>query len=81
LNSLLPFLQAIWRPTLEIGILGVGIYYGYRFLKGTRGQAVVTGFVVVLLVLTVSVRLLRLDVLKRWEICRSSPIRRSSGKT
>jgi diadenylate cyclase len=41
----------------------VGIYYGYRFLKGTRGQAVVTGFVVVLLVLTLSVRLLRLDVL------------------
>ncbi len=63
MNSLLPFLQAIWRPTLEIGILGVGIYYGYRFLKGTRGQAVVTGFVVVLLVLTLSVRLLRLDVL------------------
>jgi diadenylate cyclase len=63
LNSLLPFLQAIWRPALEIGILGVGIYYGYRFLKGTRGQAVVTGFVVVLLVLTLSVRLLRLDVL------------------
>ncbi len=63
MNSLLPFLQAIWRPALEIGILGVGIYYGYRFLKGTRGQAVVTGFVVVLLVLTLSVRLLRLDVL------------------
>ena len=60
---MLPFLQAIWRPTLEIGILGVGLYYGYRFIKGTRGQAVVTGFVVVLLVLTLSVRLLRLDVL------------------
>ena len=60
---MLPYLQAIWRPALEIGILGVGIYYGYRFLKGTRGQAVVTGFVVVLLVLTLSVRLLRLDVL------------------
>ncbi len=63
MNLLLPFLQAIWRPALEIGILGVGIYYGYRFLKGTRGQAVVTGFVVVLLVLTLSVRLLRRDVL------------------
>ena len=60
---MLPFVQAIWRPTLEIGILGVGLYYGYRFIKGTRGQAVVTGFVVVLLVLTLSVRLLRLDVL------------------
>ena len=63
MNLLLPFLQAVWRPALEIGILGVGIYYVYRFIKGTRGQAVVTGFGVVLLVLILAVRLLRLDVL------------------
>ncbi|MSU31946.1 MAG: TIGR00159 family protein [Pedosphaera sp.] len=54
---------AAWRPVVEITLLAVGIYYAYRFLKGTRGQAVVTGFVVVLLVLTLTVRLLRLDVL------------------
>jgi diadenylate cyclase len=56
-------LVVLWRPALEIGILTLGIYYAYKFLKGTRGQAVVTGFVAVLLVLTLTVRLLRLDVL------------------
>lgn len=56
-------LVLLWRPALEIGILTLGIYYAYKFLKGTRGQAVVTGFVAVLLVLTLTVRLLRLDVL------------------
>lgn len=53
----------LWRPALEIGILTLAIYYAYKFLKGTRGQAVVTGFVAVLLVVTLTVRLLRLDVL------------------
>jgi diadenylate cyclase len=62
-NQILPILSGVWRPFLEIGILALGIYYAYKFLKGTRGQAVVTGFVAVLLVLTLTVRLLRLDVL------------------
>lgn len=63
MNQILPILSGVWRPFLEIGILALGIYYAYKFLKGTRGQAVVTGFVAVLLVLTLTVRLLRLDVL------------------
>jgi diadenylate cyclase len=63
MNLVLPFLGSLWRPALEVGILTLGIYYAYKFLKGTRGQAVVTGFVAVLLVLTLTVRLLRLDVL------------------
>jgi diadenylate cyclase len=62
-NEVIPILQAAWRPLLEIVILAVGIYFAYTLLKGTRGQAVVTGFVAVLLVLTLTVRLLRLDVL------------------
>jgi diadenylate cyclase len=62
-SELLPILESAWRPALEIGILAVGIYFAYTFLKGTRGQAVVTGFVAVLLVLTLTVRLLRLEVL------------------
>lgn len=63
MSWLLAISLAAWRPVVEITLLAVGIYYAYRFLKGTRGQAVVTGFVVVLLVLTLTVRLLRLDVL------------------
>src|SRR5829696_8785828 len=43
------FLVYIWRPALEILILTVGIYYVFRFIRGTRGAPVVTGFLVVLL--------------------------------
>src|SRR5436853_2620876 len=42
-------IQQIWRPLLEILILTVGIYYMFRFVRGTRGAPVVTGFLVVLL--------------------------------
>jgi diadenylate cyclase len=41
----------LWRPTLEVLILTVGFYYALRFIRGTRGAPVVTGFVVVLLAL------------------------------
>src|SRR3989449_421892 len=39
----------MWRPVLEILILTVGIYYMFRFVRGTRGWPVITGFLVVLL--------------------------------
>src|SRR6516164_5669293 len=42
-------LQNLWRPVVEIWILTVGIYYALRFIRGTRGAPVVTGFLVVLL--------------------------------
>jgi len=42
-------LQIGWRPVVEILILTVGIYYAFRFIRGTRGAPVVTGFLVVLL--------------------------------
>jgi len=38
-----------WRDGLEIVILTVGIYYIFRFIRGTRGAPVVTGFLAVLL--------------------------------
>ena len=62
----MPFLDLIlvlWRPTLEIAILAVGIYLSYTFLRGTRGAAIITGFVAILLALTLTVRLLGLEVL------------------
>ncbi len=49
-----------WRPALEILILAVLIYYATRLLRGTRGWPVVIGFVVVLLVLKASARVLDL---------------------
>ncbi|HTI72408.1 MAG TPA: diadenylate cyclase CdaA [Candidatus Limnocylindria bacterium] len=63
MNNVLQIVEALWRPTLEIMILAVGIYLLYTFLRGTRGAAIVTGFVFILLALTLTVRLLHLEVL------------------
>jgi diadenylate cyclase len=57
-------LQSVWRAVLEILILTVGIYSGFRFVRGTRGAPVVTGLLVVLLALVLASYLLRLRVLQ-----------------
>jgi len=56
--------QSSWRPALEILILAVCIYYAFRFVRGTRGAPVVTGFVVVLLTMVLVSFLLNLKVLQ-----------------
>src|SRR5260221_2665239 len=53
-----------WRPVLEVFILTVGIYYSFRFVRGTRGAPVVTGFLVVLLAFVFVTYLLKLKVLQ-----------------
>jgi diadenylate cyclase len=57
-------LNGIWRPAVEILILTVGIYYVLRFIRGTRGAPVVTGFMVVLLAFVLVSFLLDLKVLQ-----------------
>ena len=57
-------LQIVWRPVVEILILTVAIYYVLRFIRGTRGAPVVTGFLVVLLAFVLVSFLLKLMVLK-----------------
>jgi diadenylate cyclase len=57
-------LQVAWRPAVEILILTVGIYYVLRFIRGTRGAPVVTGFMVVLLAFVLVSFLLKLKVLQ-----------------
>ncbi len=54
-----------WHPALEILILAVLIYYGFRFVRGTRGWPVVIGFVVFIVALTAITSALDLKVL-RW---------------
>ena len=54
-----------WQPALEILILAVGIYYAMRFIRGTRGAPIVTGFLVLLLALAMVTYFLDLQVL-RW---------------
>jgi len=57
-------LSQSWRPTLEVVILTVGIYHVLRFIRGTRGAPVVTGFLVVLLTFVLASFLLQLRVLQ-----------------
>ena len=63
-------LQRGWRPVLEIAILAVGIYFSFKFVRGTRGAPVVYGFVLLVLSLTILAYFLKLEVLS-WLI-RSS---------
>jgi len=56
-------IQDGWRPAVEIVILAVGLYYAFLFIRRTRGAPVVTGFLALLLTLTVVTRLLDLTVL------------------
>jgi diadenylate cyclase len=58
-------LKLIWRPALEIFILAIGIYYILRFVWGTRGFSILTGFLVVLLTLALVTSSFELTVL-RW---------------
>jgi diadenylate cyclase len=62
--NILPYVENVWRPALEILILAVAIYYTSRFLRGTRGWPVVIGFVVFLLALALITELLDLQVLR-----------------
>lgn len=54
---------ARWRSAVEIGIMSVGIYYGYRYFRGTRGAKVLTGLAIVFLTLTLVTTLLKLEVI------------------
>src|SRR5580704_13452418 len=63
LINLIDYLQRGWRPLLEITILSVGIYYSFKFVRGTRGAPVVYGFVLLVLSLTVVAYFLRLEVI------------------
>lgn len=59
-----PLIAQIWRPALEIFILAVTIYLATRFVRGTRGWPVVVGFAILLLLLTLTATLLKLEVLR-----------------
>jgi diadenylate cyclase len=62
---MLEFLHGVWRPALEIFLLAIGIYYVFTFVRGTRGASIVTGFLAIVLTLSLVTALLELTVL-RW---------------
>ena len=53
----------ILKPIVEVGILATGIYYALKFIRGTRGAAVVTGFFTVLLFVAFLATVFKLQVL------------------
>lgn len=55
--------EETWRAALEILILAVGIYYAFAFARRTRGTTVFTGFLILLLALTLVTLILNLEVL------------------
>jgi len=63
--ELLDILSIAWRPAVEILILAVAIYYAFKFIRGTRGAAIVTGCLVVVLTLALVTNFLHLTVLGR----------------
>lgn len=62
-SEILFLLNQLWRPALEILLLAVGIYYAFVFLRGTRGAPIVTGFLALLLGITLLTSVLDLKVL------------------
>ena len=61
-----------WKAPLEIFILAVGIYYIASFVRGTRGAAIFTGTLVLLLTLGLIANVLELQVLQ-WLLSIFSP--------
>jgi len=61
---MLNWLQTNWRTLVEIALLSVGIHYVITFIRGTRAAAAVSGFLILLLTLTLVTTLLDLQVLK-----------------
>lgn len=57
------FFLETWKPVVEVAVLAVGIYYAFKFIRGTRGAPVVYGFVIFLLSLTIFAKILNLAVL------------------
>lgn len=70
---MLHFLETSWRPVLQILILAFGLYWAFRFMRGTRGWPVFIGFMVVLMTVAVLTYVLQLEVL-RWILTTSVAI-------
>ncbi len=61
---MIEFLQNLrWQDGVEILILAVLLYHGYRYFRATRGAAILTGLLAVLILLTLLSELLELEVI------------------
>lgn len=57
------FVKLHWKDGLEVLILAVLLYQGYRFLRATRGARILTGLLTLMLGLTLISQLLELNVM------------------
>jgi diadenylate cyclase len=60
---------AYWKPVFEIALLAAFFYYTFLLFRGTRGAAVLTGFVILLLGLVGVTQIFQLDVIN-WILSR-----------
>src|SRR6266446_778838 len=63
MENISEFIAAYWKPVFEIALLAAFIYYMFLLFRGTRGAAVLTGFIIVLLVIVGLTQLFQLDVI------------------
>jgi len=69
MELILDFIAAYWKPVFEIALLAVFFYYTFLLFRGTRGAAVLTGFVIVLLGIVGVTQIFQLDVIN-WILSR-----------
>jgi diadenylate cyclase len=65
------FVMQHWRDAVEIILLAVLLYHGYRFLRATRGARIMTGLLLLLVGLTLVAQLLELEQMN-WILTRFS---------
>ena len=63
------FFGTYWKPVFEIALLAAFFYYVFLLFRGTRGAAVLTGFVIVLLGIVGVTQIFQLDVIN-WILSR-----------
>ncbi len=63
------FVATYWKPVFEIALLAAFFYYMLLLFRGTRGAAVLTGFVIVLLGIVGVTQIFQLDVIN-WILSR-----------
>ena len=69
MDFIIDFIVVYWKPVFEIALLGAFFYYILLLFRGTRGAAVLTGFVIVLLGITGVTQIFQLDVIN-WILSR-----------
>ena len=69
MDRILDFIAVYWKPVFEIALLAAFFYYILLLFRGTRGAAVLTGFIIVLLGITGLTQIFQLDVIN-WILSR-----------